>query len=134
MGLLRIGAAVKSTLVAGGVPGNRIFAVLAPELDRPNADGNGWRGIEYRHLDTDLEYGKLNHYTAAMAYIELVCWAVSYDAATTLAELAYTAMQEFRGPAAGITVKEMRLQRVSDTVTPQGAVFYGKRLVFSIVL
>lgn len=130
--MLSIGAAVKATLVAGGIPSNLIFAQIAPEgatqdLRQPSF-------VTYRHLKTEFDYGKPVGFSFSTAQVAVHAWASTVEKATELAKQCFDAMQEYRGDIGGVEVQEVRLHNVMDMIdTDAMPLYYAKVLVFRIV-
>ncbi|MDR2791677.1 MAG: hypothetical protein LBB27_02940 [Tannerellaceae bacterium] len=129
--LLRVGAVVKSLLVAGGIPESSVFALVLPEEAADRAE-NGY--VVYEVKSGEIDYVKIPGAVSCTAYVTVMTWAKEYGDAIALAERCVDAIQEHRGNVAGDNIDAIQLQNTRDDFDRNNGGFFCKEMIFEIVL
>jgi hypothetical protein len=127
--LLRVGAVVKSLLVADGIPESSVFALVLPEEAASNVE-NGY--VVYEVKNGDIDYAKTPGVVECSALVTVTAWAAEYGAAIELAERCVYAIQEHRGEIADSSVSCIRLRSVQDGYDSGNGGFFCKEMIFEI--
>jgi hypothetical protein len=128
--LLRVGAVVKSLLVAGGIPEGSVFALVLPE-ESANVAENGY--VVYEVKSSETSYVKTPGAVSCTAQVAVTVWAKEYGDAIALAERCLDAIQEHRGDVAELYTAEIRFQSSSDGFDSNNGGFFCKEMIFEIV-